>query len=422
MKLARAVAVFVPWALLISHWGLSIKEMETFLFYGPLGKSAMYQYIGPFVLESFLFGAFCTLISMVSYVLLEKGFRHKANRIMLGVVLFMYLISATHWAFQVYCVMATELNPSSIFPIAAAPTVILSINIILGDSIVLWRMCVLWKNHRAVVLYSAVLISTMTVISALNILNAQRAAEFLISTGNFQCFSSTHSLATHANTAHAALQQKPKNADIYGEITLMLSFISNFSATLLIAFKAWSHRHRLRTHLFIGNGRTIAEKFMTLLIESGSLYSMLWALYIVSTRTKAFDTTLNFPAVTATMSADNSTVSVVPMSPSDHDTVLGSDWFNRSMAQITGIYPTIVIVLVALERSHCENQFTYKDSTPGSSHPLQVRVDHQMVVGSLRSGRHDDDLDGDLESGVKKRSESSRSELELDSVSPNYHV
>jgi hypothetical protein len=78
-----------------------------------------------------------------------------------------------------------------------------------------------------------------TVISALNILNAQRAAEFLISTGNFQCFSSTHSLATHANTAHAALQQKPKNADIYGEITLMLSFISNFSATLLIAFKAW---------------------------------------------------------------------------------------------------------------------------------------------------------------------------------------
>jgi hypothetical protein len=57
---------------------------------------------------------------------------------MLGVVLFMYLISATHWAFQVYCVMATELNPSSIFPIAAAPTVILSINVRFPNLSLLW--------------------------------------------------------------------------------------------------------------------------------------------------------------------------------------------------------------------------------------------------------------------------------------------
>jgi hypothetical protein len=88
-----------------------------------------------------------------------------------------------------------------------------------------------------------------------------------------------------------------------------------------------------------------------------------------------------------------------------------------------GIYPTIVILLVALERSHCENDFMFDNSAQiAGSLPLQVRVDHH-IVSSLSRRTHDEELD-DLETRSKKRraASPSRSELPTSDVEPDSAV
>jgi hypothetical protein len=88
------------------------------------------------------------------------------------------------------------------------------------------------------------------------------------------------------------------NQSFYGIAALSLSVASNTFATSLIGYKAWyvcvslnlssdndlplntirvrRHHKRIGPQLWIGSRRTMAERVMTLLVESGGLYVCVW--------------------------------------------------------------------------------------------------------------------------------------------------
>ncbi|KAI0066714.1 hypothetical protein BV25DRAFT_1420855 [Artomyces pyxidatus] len=93
----------------------------------------------------------------------------------------------------------------------------------------------------------------------------------------------------------------------------ILSLVTNSWATALVACKAWVHRRRLRT----GGRRTKVGLTLLVLVESGLLYCTFWILVILSSK--------------ALLGPVSSVVA-------------------ESIVQVAGIYPTIVAVVVCLQK------------------------------------------------------------------------
>ncbi|PIL25996.1 hypothetical protein GSI_11750 [Ganoderma sinense ZZ0214-1] len=65
-----------------------------------------------------------------------------------------------------------------------------------------------------------------------------------------------------------------------GVAACVLSLSTNLLATALVAYKAWESRRRLRGYLIAKAGGSQVEKFLALLVESGAIYSAIWAVVV----------------------------------------------------------------------------------------------------------------------------------------------
>ncbi|KAK1218285.1 hypothetical protein PQX77_019034 [Marasmius sp. AFHP31] len=102
-----------------------------------------------------------------------------------------------------------------------------------------------------------------------------------------------------------------------------LSAATNISGTIVIGLKVWYYRKNVGAYLGKHKrGRT--EKILTLLLESGVVYSLLWIVQIIMVRTRP----------PATFSAE-----------------VVRQIFRVTIVQLVGIYPTLLVVLVYLQRS-----------------------------------------------------------------------
>ncbi|KAI9433492.1 hypothetical protein H4582DRAFT_983858 [Lactarius indigo] len=102
---------------------------------------------------------------------------------------------------------------------------------------------------------------------------------------------------------------------------------TNLVSTGLIAWKAWQHRVSVRKHLGEGSGSVRVERAFALLIESGFIYCCLWILYLIS----AFHV-IPPPAFII---------------------------MNHVLVFVSGLYPTLIIILVAMQKSPIEYYSTY---------------------------------------------------------------
>ncbi|KAH8991840.1 hypothetical protein EDB86DRAFT_3103595 [Lactarius hatsudake] len=102
---------------------------------------------------------------------------------------------------------------------------------------------------------------------------------------------------------------------------------TNLLSTGLIAWKAWKHRVFVRKHLVGGTGSVSVERFFALLIESGFLYCIPWILYLISAFGVIPDPAFNV--------------------------------IDDVMVFISGIYPTLIIILVAVQKSPVEHYSTH---------------------------------------------------------------
>ncbi|KAI0808383.1 hypothetical protein C8Q74DRAFT_1187428, partial [Fomes fomentarius] len=118
-----------------------------------------------------------------------------------------------------------------------------------GDAIVWWRAWVVWKSNR--------MVQTVCIL-------------WILGAAVVQLHDPSNGLNTPLPLG--ALY----TGDKWGLAASIISLLTNVTATGLIAYKAWTHRRFIGSHLQMGSTRTRAEKVLALLVESGIAYCFLW--------------------------------------------------------------------------------------------------------------------------------------------------
>ncbi|KAI0066651.1 hypothetical protein BV25DRAFT_1820691 [Artomyces pyxidatus] len=282
------------------------------------------------IVETVLHGIFTSFIAFSSYFLLRQGLQSRPRLWMFVATTVMFVVAELHWAMNIsltVCVLGTSCSPLILgVPYGTWQQVVkevaLVLNFVLSDLVVVWRAWLLWERPSYIMAVS-VMLSLGAIAAAI------------------------------ADIALAKADGKLSEGSSAGLAFTLLSFITNIWATGLIAYKAWRHRRSVRAHLREGDRRTRVEKTLALLIESGFVYCIIWLLYTLS---------------------GSMLLGVV------------SPVISESMAQISGIYPTVIIILVCLQKAQCEQAFTL--NCPSS---IYFATQRQTVLLSVSFPRPDEE-------------------------------
>ncbi|PIL28972.1 hypothetical protein GSI_09019 [Ganoderma sinense ZZ0214-1] len=144
-----------------------------------------------------------------------------------------------------------------------------------------------------------------------------------------------------------------------GIAACVLSLTTNLVATILIGVKAWESRKRLRGYLVAGPRAAQVEKLFALLIESGALYSALWVVIV------GFQVGQYRFIQTASLDYQEGFFDIVGVI------------MNGCLVPLMAMYPTVIIVLVGLKRSHIERGL--------SQHVQSLPTPHLSLVGDTHT-------------------------------------
>jgi len=253
-------------------------------------------------------------------MLLKRGLQSRANITMFYTTLFMFLLSTAYWAYSVaYAVdniqMIGVVELSGTFhdrvtkysPLFNA---LVLINYILTDGVVVWRAWLLCIPERRKFMVIPVVFLALTTVS-------------ISTTIVFKIFALVKYPVTDAPAGSALL----RGINIVQIANLGMSLLSNISATSIIGSTAWKHRQTIRAAFkeadeILVNGRTTtkADQILALIVESGLLYCVSGATVLVSSLIRLPFGTLG-------------------------------DLYTPVNIQFAGAYPTIVLLLVSLQRS-----------------------------------------------------------------------
>ncbi|EJF57033.1 hypothetical protein DICSQDRAFT_163594 [Dichomitus squalens LYAD-421 SS1] len=215
-------------------------------------------------------------------------------------------------------------------------TIAAGTNIIIGDAVVWWRACVVWSN-RIVYFMGPPLLALTLVCGVINVHNSE--------------------------TGPSLQLQMLIGVDGFADAFMILSMVTNLLATSLIAYKAWEHRRSVKAYFGSDGGATATWRALALLVESGTIYcAMLMFLAVYQLRRPA--------EVTSSASAFAQT-----------------GWFftDACLLPIAAIYPTFIIVLVAMKRSPIDrgvSQVNGEREAERAAGPLGTLVFNHSVVGS----------------------------------------
>ncbi|KAI0041396.1 hypothetical protein FA95DRAFT_696549 [Auriscalpium vulgare] len=295
----------------------------------------------PLLIETLLFGLFTGLITLSTYFLIWRA-HTRASATMLALTVVLYISAAVHWVLSVTaaaCVLrgACELT-ILVTPHGTTRQIItgmmLNINFMLSDVIVLWRAWVLWGRARAVGLISGVL------------------------------FTGTVGAAVTSATVGQGVPVSSAPISQAAVAVACLSLASNVWATALVAYTAWEHRMAIGERLSDSDRRTRVEITLGLLVESGCLYCVFWILVILSSK--------------AALGALGPVIAAC-------------------IVQVAGIYPTLIVAAVALQRTPAHGASTYADpgvsfTTHLSGVPPPDQEDSYELRGLSRAGAEEASL------------------------------
>ncbi|KAJ7353432.1 hypothetical protein DFH08DRAFT_856860 [Mycena albidolilacea] len=279
------------------------------------------------VAESIFFSAYGILFALAVYSILRKGLRSRGPIIMLVLVVYFYATCATQWALNfsdafknVHHLLMDldtpiqdrlDLENKSRAPGSAAQEALWVSNMILGDSVVIWRTWAIYQRRilaisvPCVLLFTSFVFVLMDVVCNISELNSP--------------FPGSHKICPAA--------------DIVG---WAFSVATNIACTVLIGFKAWQHRKRMRDS---NMPQMPTEKILSLLVESGFIYSLLWLSQVIAYT--GFSTVSPWHWVYEVLD---------PMGN-----------------QIAGMYPTLIIVIVNFKRTAWEEASSHSHSGTSSN-------------------------------------------------------
>jgi len=261
--------------------------------------SSLYHIIG-IIPETFVYGVYSCLLPVFAFVMLTKGLRTRVRKILFFMSLFMYTISTVHWSLSVAdtilifkndFISPASLDVSLYLPLFSA---IILINYFLTDAVVVWRAWVLCSDQsRRALKVPIVLLICLAITVTVTIAFRIRLTVLPIS--------------PELN----ALMSRALNASQIAN--LIISLLTNISATTIISMKAWKFRRDI-TREFARN-QTNGNRVMALIVESGILYC--------------------FSGVTVLLA------SLINL---EHGTL--GDIYTPVNFQFAGIYPIVVVLLV----------------------------------------------------------------------------
>ncbi|KAJ7282870.1 hypothetical protein C8J57DRAFT_1296814 [Mycena rebaudengoi] len=304
------------------------------------GQVVMYYAFG-LVAQTFFFGVYSVLMTLSTRMLLRGGLRAKVSRVIFGVMSFMYMLSAAYWAYSVAGVAQRMLRyidsavrsgstpvQSSVLKWSPLFNAIVLVNYVLSDGVVVWRAWVICMRHHRKYIYIPMFFLGLTTISVFGTIVVRIVG--------------LNSPAIDMKTWVDMLQ-------ISG---IVLSLISNISATGVVGATAWQHRKLIRAAFSDQVKSTGSGRVLALIVESGVLYCLSGIFLLVSSL-------IRLP----------------------HGTLGGL--YAPIHVQIAGAYPTIVILLVHNTRRSL-NDATFSDiyseiaDPPPSRH---IQSSHSTFVG-----------------------------------------
>ncbi|KAI0300032.1 hypothetical protein B0F90DRAFT_1817829 [Multifurca ochricompacta] len=267
-----------------------------------------------------IYGIYVVLYAVSVHILLARpGLSSSPPRIfMLGMTTFMFILGLIALVLETvlgFQQMKLFLDPTSsgiwsssrtnvVIAVGATITRMMYIS---SDIICAWRAVVIWNKDKRVM---AILL--------LFILGTTAAAGSDLGLGLRPLFSPSHDSIQEASGTKL------------GERALIMvgpTLGTNILSTGLIAWKAWQHRVFVGKHLGEGNVSVRVEKVLALLIESGFVYCCLWILYLIS----AFRV---FPEPGFTV-------------------------MDAVLLFASGSYPTLIIILVCMQKSPVDYYSNY---------------------------------------------------------------
>ncbi|KAI0761070.1 hypothetical protein BD413DRAFT_250713 [Trametes elegans] len=360
----------------------------------------------PMIALTALFAAFTALAAQSVYFLIRTRGRQRSALVLSGAIAALYVSTCLYWASQLralsgplhtlvdelrgfgnaaYCLgeaLATanattdagqvQVLCAGMLPDVArdnfhgggspleecVPTASLTINILIGDAIVWWRALVLFERDRRLVLVSVALVAAT---AGLGIVDTVVSCEDIFIQGN----KAQQGTIFFTNEFHAG---ELYGYNVYGAAAATLSLLTNVVATVLIACKA-GHKRLIKDYLSCIPKRDQAIHVLVLLIESGAVYSILLTFAVAF----GFATVPRGPR---------------PISAQAEDAVLHFYlYLQSSLIPLIGMYPTAIILIVALKRSRCDAHFTHPGIPP--SVPLAFAPSDTVSCRSTATTRTD---------------------------------
>ncbi|KAJ7090484.1 hypothetical protein C8R44DRAFT_818014 [Mycena epipterygia] len=261
------------------------------------------------IVETAFASVYGVIFTLAVYSICRKGLKSRRSIVMLCVVVCLYASALGQWAINVatlfrflYSLFAVDpaskgstREPASAFPLMYGQQGLYMFNMLLGDSVVLWRALVLFQQPRVAVLIPCFMLF-MSLVFTLFFL-----VPFIL--GHDQIFGSELLFS---------------NCQF---IAWMFSLGTNASCTILIGIRAWQYRQMMRT--LYATRKLATERIMSLLVESGFIYCLFWLTQLVI-------------------------FNKFPFSPAAS---YAFDVFSSLGDQVSGMYPTLIIVIVNFQRT-----------------------------------------------------------------------
>ncbi|KAH9004438.1 hypothetical protein EDB86DRAFT_1942173 [Lactarius hatsudake] len=276
-----------------------------------------------------VYGVYIVLYVTSVHILLRKpGFTSSRPRIvMFGITTFMFAMGIIALVLEIalgFQKNEYEWSPHHVNVVFAVEATITRLMYILSDIICAWRAVVLWNRDKRVIAILLLLILGTT---------AAGGCELgLTLKSNF------------ANLPYYYYIQDGSVPETTGDsgplIMVGPTLATNLVSTGLIAWKAGQHRVSFRKDLHEGSGSVMVERVFALLIESGFIYCCLWVVYLIS--------------ALGVMSQPGFTV------------------MEHALLFSSGLYPTLIVVLVAVQKSPIEYYSTYSTRMQLASGPAAL--------------------------------------------------
>jgi len=308
------------------------------------------------VWETIFLSAYGIFFAIAVYSIFRKGLKSRSSVIMLFVVVYLYASSLTLWGLNVtqlfksthsllmdYPNMPIQDRPDqaniNIASLGTPMEALFMFNMVIGDSVVIWRAWVLYQRTLWVVSIPCILV----------------LMSFIFSVIDLTCLTG----AGWGQSGESAIAGGGGICDHAELMSWAFSLVTNAACTTLIGFKAWQHRRATRSLNIVGNPRRMSsDRILSILVESGFIY----CLFLLTQLILFFD-----------ISRDSPLIYVYFL-------------FGAMGDQISGLYPTLIIVIVNLHQTIWEEPSSTLNLNTGTGAANMSTVQWGSVNNSKRSG------------------------------------